>query len=145
MLPADPKIKSIYKNFSFMFKDDDAYNRLLSSNEKKKLVEVFEEKAAFYSPEILEVVKYQNVTIGYYLQSFKYFRNVQNELRDNVSFPFYIVKMAVQLLVNVASNVVNLSGIISNISNTKTFNLSGKQVVLVGVHIRRGDLLRGSE
>ena len=82
-----------------------------------------------YDPNLSKFNNTQNLRIGSYLQSWKYFYEFRNELRKQLTF-----RDNIQIEVNKTINKI-----------LEKFNFSSRgEVTLVGVHIRRGDLVNHS-
>ena len=82
-----------------------------------------------YDPNLSKFNNTQNLRIGSYLQSWKYFYEFRNELRKQLTF-----RDNIQIEVNKTINKI-----------LEKFNFSSRgEVTLVGVHIRRGDMVNHS-
>ena len=82
-----------------------------------------------YDPNLLKFNGTQNLKIGLYLQSWKYFYEFRIELRKQLTF-----RDNIQIEANKTINKI-----------LEKFNISSRgEVTLVGVHIRRGDMVNHS-
>jgi galactoside 2-L-fucosyltransferase 1/2 len=82
-----------------------------------------------YDPNLSKFNNTQNLRIGSYLQSWKYFYEFRNELRKQLTF-----RDNIQIEVNKTINKI-----------LEKFYVSSRgEVTLVGVHIRRGDMVNHS-
>lgn len=79
-----------------------------------------------YDPSFMHLPKFRNYRLGKYLQSWKYFWHVRKEVKEELSFRKDIRESA--------------KNIIANYRDAYSVKY-GTKVTIVGVHIRRGDIL----
>ena len=93
------------------------------------LTRKYEQFNCAYDPNLLKFNGTQNLKIGLYLQSWKYFYEFRNELRKQLTF-----RDNIQIEANKTINKI-----------LEKFYVSSRgEVTLVGVHIRRGDMVNHS-
>ncbi|XP_076115257.1 galactoside alpha-(1,2)-fucosyltransferase 2-like isoform X2 [Mytilus galloprovincialis] len=103
-----------------------------------------EEHSAVYDKRILDFNNTQNVRLLQYLQSYLYFDQYKEELRDQFTFSDKMIKKATLILDNKLKgyNIYRNSTYHKNhkYKYMKVYNeTSHKKITLIGVHIRRGD------
>lgn len=92
----------------------------------KKFISRGERQNCAYDKNLLNFNNSQNIRLGQYLQSWKYFYSFRSQLKKQLTFRDHLLKEAK-----------------SKIDQTvKRFNIgSTRDVTLVGVHVRRGDMV----
>lgn len=116
-------------------KDDDLVQYFKVSSAKilpnrhvcDKFVRKFAIHCCVFEESFMHLETRVSYTLGEYLQSWKYFRDVFEEVRAELSF-----KDEIHTVVD---------EVIENYKETYRIRLSSEDVMLVGVHIRRGDLV----
>ncbi|CAH1779284.1 unnamed protein product [Owenia fusiformis] len=91
------------------------------SGKPNKTVRIGENGCCKFTSRLMDIKPKRNVTVGLYLQSFKYFQNVSMKIRREFTFHDDISATAKEFIANVTKMEKNLT--------------------LVGIHVRRGDLL----
>ncbi|OWF52800.1 galactoside 2-alpha-L-fucosyltransferase 1-like [Mizuhopecten yessoensis] len=98
-----------------------------------KAVEIFEYRPCAYDVETTGFTSSKNIKHSSYLQSWKYFQQVDDDIRAQFVFKDSIQSRAGDVLRQAVKSYFNTSS--SSRSNDKT-------LTIIGVHIRRGDYLK---
>ncbi|XP_046559925.1 galactoside alpha-(1,2)-fucosyltransferase 2-like isoform X2 [Haliotis rubra] len=88
-------------------------------------------QACAFEESLMHIAKGENVCLGSYLQSYKYFEHVQDSIKKQFTFKKEINDKAM--------------GIINGAINTfhkRNVTVKDTRPVLVGVHVRRGDMVK---
>ena len=86
------------------------------------------EHCCVFEPSFMKLEPNENYKIGVYLQSWKYFAHAQDNVRKELTFRKPIRDFAIQTVETFRRNHTDVGGIAS------------QETVVVGVHVRRGDL-----
>ncbi|XP_062575430.1 galactoside alpha-(1,2)-fucosyltransferase 2-like [Saccostrea cucullata] len=110
-----------------IFQIKDSKNILISTNKHECDNAIYrkEHKTHSYDKDIVDFKSDATYRVGRYLQSWKYFHNVSNELREILKFRSHIQTKANKLMENVL----------------RKYNTSRENVTLIAVHVRRGDVV----
>ncbi|XP_062585015.1 galactoside alpha-(1,2)-fucosyltransferase 2-like [Saccostrea cucullata] len=84
-----------------------------------------EHQACAYDKNVVDFKPDATYRVGRYLQSWKYFHNVSNELREILKFRNHIQTKAKRLMANVL----------------RKYNTARENVTFIAVHVRRGDMV----
>ena len=77
---------------------------------------------------LMKLPKTGNYFVGWYLQSWKYFKNIVEDIKTQFTFQSHILREALASLYNVKEAYVNRTN-------------NSQAVTFIGVHIRRGDIV----
>ncbi|CAC5417207.1 FAR [Mytilus coruscus] len=121
------------KNMTVVIDSDSFLSKVFKINVKFNKTDLFckqqksldEKLAAAYDPSLRKFNSSDSFRLGTYLQSWKYFHEYEKPLRNHLTFRDHIVKKANSII----------KQILTKYSRSRT------NVTLVGVHIRRGDMV----
>ncbi|XP_071121087.1 galactoside alpha-(1,2)-fucosyltransferase 1-like isoform X2 [Mytilus edulis] len=125
------------KNMTVIIKSDSFLSKVFkinvtfSKNEKfcKQQKSRNEKYPATYDPSLRQFNSSNSFRLGTYLQSWKYFDEYENALRNHLTFRGHIIKTATNIIKQILTK----------------YSISRANVTLVGVHIRRGDMVNNKQ
>ncbi|GAB1598915.1 galactoside 2-alpha-L-fucosyltransferase 2-like [Argonauta hians] len=127
-----------HKNMSAYIKNNIKYLRdifHIHGFEEKKIScknfrTVYEQKASSFDPKLFNISR-NNVTVSGYLQSYKYFEHIYDNILSQFSFKEKVKGKAERILKNIYENHKNKTNITQN-------------MIKVGIHVRRGDMVNNN-
>ncbi|XP_036358881.1 galactoside alpha-(1,2)-fucosyltransferase 2 isoform X2 [Octopus sinensis] len=99
-------------------------NKKLCKNAKAK----YHRKASAFDPRLFNISNIDTVHVGHYLQSYKYFEHIYDEIRSQFTFKKEIKDKADKILKNI-------------VEKHRKVNNASLNWTLVGIHVRRGDMV----
>ncbi|XP_041369524.1 galactoside 2-alpha-L-fucosyltransferase SEC1-like [Gigantopelta aegis] len=101
--------------------------------EVSQVKNVFARRSSSFDERLFHLPPGENIAVGLYLQSWKYFENVVPQLKKQFTFKTPISNRAERILRNVTADFFKTQPSVGG---------TAKNITFVGIHVRRGDIVK---